>query len=262
MNADVASKDCLPQAKAAAQQALQIDDSLAEAHASLSFSLAWFDWDWPGAEREARRAVALNPNSAHAHFAVAHVLSDLARHNEAIAEISRARELDPSFPLYRSLEGFFLHHARRNDEAGAKLQKAVEVDPNFWITHLMLGKVFTRQGKYQDAIAEFAKARDLSQGNSEAIASIGYVQALAGDKEKARAVLAELTEQSAQRYIPPHNLALLYSALDDRDEACSWLEKACEDRDVRVTLLKVDPRWDPLRSNRRFVAIVKRIGLQ
>jgi TolB-like protein/Flp pilus assembly protein TadD/class 3 adenylate cyclase len=262
MNADVASKDCLPQAKAAAEKALEIDDSLAEAHASLSFSLAWFDWDWAGAEREAKRAIALNPNSAHAHFASAHVLSDLGRHDEAIAEIGLARELDPVFPLYRTLEGMFFHHAGRNNEAAARLQKVVELDPNFWITHLILGRVYIQQQKYPEAIAEFGKARDLSHGNSEAIASIGFVEALAGDKAKARGVLDELNRLSAQRYIPPHNLALVYSALGERDEAFSWLEKACEDRDARLTLLKVDPRWDSLRSDARFVAILKRIGLE
>ncbi len=140
INADIPSKECLPQAKAAARKALEIDDSLAEAHASLSFSLIWFDWDWASGEKEAKRAIALNPNSAHAHFAYAHVLSDLGRHDEAIAEIARARELDPVFLLYRALEGMFLHHAGRNDEAGANLQKVLELDPNFWITPPSVGK--------------------------------------------------------------------------------------------------------------------------
>jgi TolB-like protein len=113
INADVPSKDCLPKARTAATKALEIDESLAEAHASLSFSLIWFDWDWAKGEAEAKRAIALNPNSAHAHFAYAHVLSDLGRHDEAIAEIARARELDPAFLLYRALEGMLLHHAGR-----------------------------------------------------------------------------------------------------------------------------------------------------
>jgi TolB-like protein/tetratricopeptide (TPR) repeat protein/class 3 adenylate cyclase len=262
ITSDVPSKDCLPQAKAAAKRALEIDESLAEAHASLSFILIWFDWDWPGAMREAERALALNPNSAFAHFAHGHVLSDLGRHDEAIAEIARARELEPVFLLIRALEGMFLLHAGRDDEALAKLQKALEVDPNFWITHLTLGKVYIQQRKYPEAIAEFAKARELSHGNSEAIASVGYVAALAGDKAKARAVLDELKNLSNQHYIPPVNIALVYNGLGDQNEALSNLEKACEERDVRLTLLKVDPRWDSFRSNPGFVAILKRIGLQ
>jgi TolB-like protein/Flp pilus assembly protein TadD len=262
INADVASKDCLPQAKAAARKALEIDESLAEAHASLSFSLAWYDWDWAGAEREAKRAIALNPNSGHAHFAYAHVLADLGRHDEAIAEIAQARQLDPVFLIYRALEGMFLYHARRDDEALAKLQKLLELDPNFWVTHLMLGKVYAQQRKYPQAIAEFGKARELSHGNSEAIGSIGYVDGLMGDKAKAQAVLEELKTLSNQHYIPPYNIALVYHGLGEQSEALTSLEKGCEERDVRLTLLKVDPRWDSLRSDRRFAAILKRIGLQ
>jgi tetratricopeptide (TPR) repeat protein len=262
ITADVPSKDCLPQAKAAALKALEIDESLAEAHASLSFSLIWYDWDWVGGEKEARRAIALNPNSSVAHFAYGHVLSDLGRHKEAIVEIARARELDPIFLLPRALEGMFFHHARRDDEARATLQKVLDLDPNFWVTHLVLGKVYTQQRKYPDAIAEFTKAKEFSHGNSETIASIGYVDALAGDMAKARAVLDELMALSNQHYIPPVNVALIYNGLKDQNEGIAQLEKACEERDVRLTLLKVDPRWDSFRANPRFVAILKRIGLQ
>jgi len=155
-----------------------------------------------------------------------------------------------------------LHHAGRNDEALTRLQKALELDPNFWVTHLMLGRVYIQQRKYSEAIAEFTKARELSHGNSEAIGSIGYVEALAGHKDKARAVLEELKALSNQRYIPPSNVGLVYNALDDQNEALSSLETACDERDPRVTLLKVDPRWDSLRPDPRFVAILKRIGLQ
>ena len=261
ITSDVPSKDCLPQAKAAAKRALEIDDSLAEAHASLSFILIWFDWDWAGGEREAERALTLNPNSAFAHFAYGHVLSDLGRHKEAIAEVARARELEPVFLLVRALEGMFLLHAGHDDEALTKLQKALELDPNFWITHLTLGKVYVRQRKYPEAIAEFTKAKELSHGNSEAIASIGYAAAFAGDKAKARAVLDELKVLPGQHYIPPCNVALVYNGLGEQSEALTWLEKGCEERDVRLTLLKVDPRWDSFRSNPRFIAILKRIGL-
>jgi TolB-like protein/class 3 adenylate cyclase/Tfp pilus assembly protein PilF len=263
ITSDVPSKDCLPAAKEAATKALQIDDSLAEAHASLSFSLIWFDWDWAGGEREAKRAVALNPNSAVAHFAYGHVLSDLGRHQEAIAEIARTRELDPVFLLPRALEGMFLHHARRDDEAVARLQKVLDLDPNFWVTHLIFGKVFITQRKYSEAIAEFSKARELSHGNSDTIASIGYIAALTGDEAKARAVLAELKALSEQgHYVPPTTIALVYNGLKDENDALGSLDKACEERDVRLTLLKVDPNWDSFRSNPRFVAILKRIGLQ
>jgi TolB-like protein/class 3 adenylate cyclase len=262
ITSDVPSKDSLPQAKTAAEKALAIDDSLAEAHASLSFSLVWFDWDWAAAERESQRAIALNPNSAMAHFSHAHLLSDLGRHDEAVADGMRAVELDPLFFLYRAIAALFLHHAGRNEEARVQLEKTFELDPNFWIAHLTLGKVYTQQRKYPEAIAEFEKAKEFSRGNSEAIASIGYVAALAGDNAKARAVLDELKTLSNQHYIPPVNIALVYNGLGDQDEALAQLDRACDERDVRLPLLKVDPRWDSFRSNPRFVAILKRIGLQ
>jgi Flp pilus assembly protein TadD len=126
----------------------------------------------------------------------------------------------------------------------------------------MLGKVYTQQRKYPEAIAELTKARELSHGNSEAIGSIGYVEALAGDKEKARAVLEELKALSNQRHIPPSNVGLVYNGLGDQNEALSSLERACDERDPRVTLLKVDPRWNALRANPRFDAVLKRIGLK
>ena len=262
INSDVPSKDCLPQAKTAAIKALEIDDSLAEAHASLSFSLIWYDWDWEGGVREAQRAISLNPNSAHSHFALAHALSDQGKHDQALAEMARARELDPVFLLYRALEGMMFHHAGRDAEALDRLQRAVVLDPTFWITHLTLGNVFTQQHKYPEAIEEFGKAREFSHGNSEAIASIGYAAALAGDKQKAQAVLDELKALSNEHYIPPVNTALVLDALGKEDEALASLEKGCVERDVRLSLLKVDPRWNSLRDNPRFVAILKRIGLQ
>ena len=262
ISSDVASQHCLPQAKAAAMKALEIDDSLAEAHASLSFILIWYDWDWVGAEKHAKRAVELNPNSALAHFAQAHVLSDQGRHEEAIIEGARATQLEPLNLLYSAIDGMFLHHARRDDEAYVQLQKTLEIDSNFWITHLMLGKVFIQQRKYAEAIAEFTRAQELSHGNSDAIASIGYVAALTGDVAKARSVLDELEAVSSQHYVPPTTVALVHNGLGHQDEALSQLEKACEQRDVRLTLLKVDPNWDSFRSNPRFASILKRIGLQ
>jgi serine/threonine-protein kinase len=261
VTSDVPSKDSLPQAKAAAMKALEIDDSLAEAHASLSFSLIWYDWNWAGGEREAKRAITLNPNSAMAHFAHAHVLSDLGRHEEAIAEQERAIELEPVSLLLNALQGMYLYHARRDDQAFAQLQKTLRIDPNFWIAYLMLGKVYAQQQKYPEALAEFTKAKDFSHGNSETIGSIGYVAGLTGDKTTAQAALDELKARSEQAYIPPCNIALVYNGLGEQDEALRWLEKAVNDRDVRLTLLKVDPRWDSFRSNPQFVAILERIGL-
>jgi serine/threonine-protein kinase len=261
INADIPSKESLPPAKAAATKALDIDPSLSEAHASLSFSLIWYDWNWTEGEKEAQRAIALNPNSAHAHFAYAHALSDLGRYDEAIGHMTQARKLDPVFPLYAALEAMILLHANRAAQAAFAAQKALELEPNFWITHLMLGRTYIEQQKYREAITELDKARNLSHGNSEAIGSIGYAAAMAGDKERARSILEELERLSTQRYIPPYNVGLVYAGMGQSDQAIAQLEKGCDDRDVRVTLLGVDPRWNSFRSDPRFQAILKRIGL-
>ena len=173
----------------------------------------------------------------------------------------RAVELDPLFfstALSAYSSSIMLGVMKSARAAG----EDIRTRSKFLIAHLTLGKVYTQQRKYPEAMAEFAKAKELSRGNSEAIGSIGYVSGLMGDKEKARAVLDELKTLSNQRYIPPVNIALVYNGLGDQNEALSQLERACDDRDVRLPLLKVDPRWDSFRSNPRFVAILKRIGLQ
>jgi len=259
---EVPPKDILPQAKAAATKALEIDESLAEPHATLAFIHTWFDWDWAGAEREAKRAIELNPNFGLAHIAYAQLLSYRGLHQEAISEAARARELDPLSSIINTLNGSVLLYARRDDEASMTLQKTLELDPNFWIAHYFFGKTYLAKKKYSDAIAEFSKARELSGGNSLAIGMIGYGWALAGDLAKARAVLTELKSLSGQRYIPPSNVAVLCFALGEKDEAFIWLEKAYQDHDVRLSRMKVDPEWDSMRSDPRFVAILKRIGLQ
>jgi TolB-like protein/Flp pilus assembly protein TadD len=261
ITSDVRPKETMPQAKAAALKALEIDETLAEPHASLVFIHMWFDWDWAGAEKDAKRAIELNPNSGFAHVAYAHLLSDLGRHPEAISEATRARELDPVSLLINAIEGSVLYYAGRTDDAENRLRKTIELDPNFWIAHLFLGKVYLQKANYSEAVGEFTKARELSHGNSEAISMTGYTWAKAGESAKAQAVLDEFKSLSTQRYIPPFNIAVVYLGLDKRDEAFAWLDKAYEDHDVRLSFLRVDPKWNPFRSDPRFVNVLKRIGL-
>lgn len=264
ITADVPSGECLPKAENAARKAIELDDGLAEAHASLGFCLCWYDWDWKAAQEEVERAITLNPNSAFARFVHAHILSDQGRHEEALAEITRVRQLDPVFLLFRALEGMFYFHAGRNQEAITALQSALALDQNFWITRLTLGKVYTQLGKYPEARAEFVRARELSHGNSEAIASLGYVAGLAGDTATAQQILVELLQlrNGQTHYVPPINIALIYNGMGDKTEALNWLSKAVDERDVRLTLLKVDPRWDSFRGEQGFIAVLKRVGLQ
>jgi TolB-like protein/class 3 adenylate cyclase/Flp pilus assembly protein TadD len=258
---DVPPKDTLPKAKAAATKAIELDESLAEPHVSLSFIHSWLDWDWAGAEQEARRAIELNPNLGFAHLALAQALSHVGRHQEAVAEAGRARELDPVSLYINALNGQYLVSAGRYDEAIAKLKQTLELDPNFWITHFMLGTAYIEKRLYPEALTEFSKATELSKGNAEAIMMTGYTWAMAGEPAKARTVLAELRALTDQ-HVPAEHIAMLCSVLGEKDEAFVWLEKACENREVRLCRLKVDPRWDSLRSDPRFAAILKRIGLE
>jgi TolB-like protein/class 3 adenylate cyclase/Flp pilus assembly protein TadD len=259
---EVPSKDTLPQAQAAATKALELDETLAEPHATLAFIHTWYDWDWSGAEREAKRAIELNPNWSFGHIAYAQMLSVTGRSDEAIAEGAHAVELDPLSLIINALNGYHLHLARRDDEAIARLKKTVELDSNFWIAHQFLGMAYIEKKMYPEAISEFSQAVKLSGGNSEPLALNGYASVLSGDTAKGRAVLQELKSLESQRYVPPSNLALLSYVLGEKDEAFSWLEKAYQDRDIRLCRLKVDSKWDSMRSEPRFVEILKRIGLQ
>jgi Flp pilus assembly protein TadD len=154
------------------------------------------------------------------------------------------------------------YYAGRMDEAAARLQATLEFEPNFWVAHLFLGKVLIEKAQYADAVVELSKAREFSHGNSEAISMIGYAAALAGDTEKAEASTEELTRLFAGRYLPQDTVAAVYTALHRKDEAFAALERAIEQRDVRVSFLRVDPKWSTLRSDLRFAALLQRTGLQ
>ncbi|CAN5121814.1 hypothetical protein BH20VER2_BH20VER2_07340 [soil metagenome] len=259
---DAPPGDVIPQAKAAAQKAIALDDSLADPHTSLAFIHAWYDWDWAGAEREAKLAIALDPNSGLAHSAYANVLCDLGRFEEALAQAQRGREVEPVSLIVNLLEGSTLYYARRNEEAEARLRKTVELEPRFWIARLFLGKVLVEKKKYADALAEFSKAEEFSFGNSEAVAMTGYVAAISGETARARGTLQELLERAGQRYTPAYSIAGVYLGLGERDECFAWLEKALAGRDIRLSFLKVDPKWDEIRSDPRFASLLQRMGLE
>src|SRR5215471_7383688 len=262
ISGDVPPHDAFPLAHAAAAKALEIDEKLADVHATLSILNSWYDWDWVAAEREARRAIELNPNSSEAHRANGLLLSTLGRQEDAIAAATRARELDPLAMLTRTHESLFLYYDGRYQEAREKLVKTLEIDPNFWIALLTLGKILVREGKYEKGIAQFDKARSFSGGNAQTISWIGYAFGLAGDLAQADAVLGELKELSTQRYVPPYNFALIYNGLGDDETTLRWLQQALTVRDVLLSaFITVDPCWDRLRENSTFKKILKGMNL-
>jgi serine/threonine protein kinase/Tfp pilus assembly protein PilF len=260
INSDIPPRDAFPKAKAAAALALEIDPHLAEVHASLVFIKSWFDWDWAGAEVEAKLALDIDPNSASANRAYAHLLSATGRHQEAVLKGARARELDPLALITRTLEGQYLYYAGNDEEAAKRLTEALELDHSFWVAHLTLAKVYIRREMYSEANQSLTIAKENSGANSETTSLIGYTWALAGDERQARASLAELENLSKQRYVPPYNFAMIHNGLNESAEAFAWLEKAYDERDVRLTFINVDPKWNSFRSDSRFISLIKRIG--
>lgn len=262
LTSDVPSNEAMPKAKAAALRAIELDETLAEAHTALGFINFWYDWDWEAAEKHLLRALELDPNNANSHHAYAHFLSNTGRHEKALAEAKLSRELDPLNLAVNALEGQFLFFAGKPDEALDRLNKTIDLDANFWLTHLIISRVYLEKGMYPEAVAAAAKAKELSIVNSEAIALIGYSQAKTGETEKARAVLDELQKLSKTRYIPPYNFAIVYNALGESDKALDYLEKGFAEKDVRMVFLEVEPKWNNLRREPRFIDLMRQMNFE
>ncbi len=260
LTSDVPSNETLPKAKAAALRALEIDESLAEAHAALGIVAFWYDWDWKAAEKHFLRALELDPDGT-AHAGYSQLLSDMGQHEKALIEAKRARELEPLNLRNNAGEGQALFFAGRYDESIDRLQKTIELDPNFWLSHLFLSRVYIEKKIYAEAVAEATKAKDLSGGNSEAVAHVVYALAKAGKQEEARRTLDELKKRAAVSYVPPYAFALSCNGLGETDQAIAWLVKGLEQREVKMTLLTVDPKWNNLRSDPRFQDLLRRMGL-
>ena len=258
----VPSKDAFPQAKAAAGRALTLDEGLVEAHVALGWIAFSYDWDWTGAERELKRAIELEPTNADAHRAYAHLLSNLGRHEEAILEIGRARELDPRGLLVRTLEAQFLFYAGRDAEAEERFRRTLEMDPDFWPAHLGLGRVAVMREQLPKAIEAFRRAHALSGGAPEATTQLAYALAASGSRNEALSLVRELESRSASGYVPAYSFAMVANGLRDRERALGELERSVEAREVQATFIKIDTRWNWLRTDPRFDALVRRIGFK
>jgi tetratricopeptide (TPR) repeat protein len=258
--APVAPKDAIPKAKEAVQKALEIDDALAEAHASLGFIRTLYEWDWPGAEKELQRAIELNPNYAIAYRWYSLDLGFTGRLEEAIAEDKRALELDPlSLPI-NAYTGLTFYDARKFDQAIEQERKTLELDSNFISAHSFLGLAYVQKSMRKEGIAEFEKALMISRGDAVSLGQLGYAYALDGKRAEAQRVLDQLNELSKQRYVPAMARAMVEIGLGEKDKAFEWLEKAYEEH--YVIQLKVDPQFDPLRSDPRFSDLLGRMNLQ
>jgi TolB-like protein/DNA-binding winged helix-turn-helix (wHTH) protein/Flp pilus assembly protein TadD len=256
------SKDALSRAKAAALKAIELDDTLGEAHASLAFIAETHEWDWATAEREYRRTMQLNPGDARVHHWYAGYLMYVGRFEEGISEARRARDLDPlSLPVNNALAGRLLA-AGRYDEALEQVQKTLQLDAHFAPAHQTLGWAYLYKGKREEAIQEFQKALQLSgTDDTDLMLDLGFAYATAGDQKEARRILAKLRTLHERGLVPSGSIAILYGALGDLNEAFVWLEKAYEERDPQLTYLKAGRRFEPLRHDARFQQLVHRMGL-
>jgi serine/threonine protein kinase/tetratricopeptide (TPR) repeat protein len=253
--------DAWPRSKEAAQKALALDDTLALGHAEMGMVYFMFEWNWTAAEREFKRAIELDPTLAEAHNYYGWLMVWTGRRAEGLAELKRSQELDPLSPEMNGLFGWNLYFARRYDEATDQLRKTVELDPNFWFGQSFLGHAYARVGQFVPALAALEKARAGAGPIAEPLAATAIVQALSGRKPEARKTLDDLLERAKQTYVSPYQVAVVYAALDDRDRAFTWLEKAYENRSWYMAALLVDPDLDVLRSDPRFAALVRRVGL-
>ena len=253
-------KVAMPKAKAAAMQALAMDESLAEAHASLALVKAFYEWDWAGAETEYQRAIELNPGYASAHHWYGWYLSLIGRLDEAITQIKKANELDPLSLEINSDLGLSFFFAGEYEQALEQFQRALEEEPDSIWTRFFLGWSFGQMGQLEKAIAEYKKARRLDE-SPLIIAALGHASALLGRYDEAQAALDEMNKLSAERHISPYLYTIIYVALGDHDRAFAELEKDYENRSEALAWLKVDPRLDPLRADPRFTDLLQRVGL-
>ena len=230
VNGYVSPKEVSPKAKQAALKALEIDDSLAEAHTSLGFIKTFFDWDWSGGDQEFRRAIELNPSYATARQWYSVPLSETGRSEESIAQARRALELDPLSIVTNWDLGYVFYLQRQNDQAIEQLRKTLELDPNFLLAHRDLGYSYVQKSMYQEAAAEFEKAVEISPNNATALSGLGYAYAKAGRTAEAQKALDQLIELTKQKYVPELDVAVVYVGLGKKDKAFEWLEKGFQQR--------------------------------
>ena len=252
----------MPKAKESAIKALALDDTLAEAHASLAHILMNYDWNWSAAEKEFKRSVDLAPDYATGHqwYAI-HYLTARGRFEEAVQEMKKALELEPASLVMNTFMGATLYHEGRYDEALDQCRKTVEMDPNFAVAHWHLGLAYEQKQLLDTATEEFKKAISLSGGSPLMRAALGRAYAEAQEKHEANKMLDELNELSKQQYVSAYEVATIYVALGNNEEAFQLLARAYAEHSFHLVDLNVSPQFKSVRSDPRFQNLVQRIGL-
>jgi serine/threonine-protein kinase len=251
-----------PKAREAALKALEIDDTLAEAHSALAFVMATYDWDWSGSEHEYQRAVELKPGDVSTLNVYAFSLMHMGRIKEAVEMMNRALELDPLDPILSFSSGILFFYAGQHDNAMERFKNSIEMVPDRPNQHSWLGRIYAMKSMYEDAFAEFAAEREITEVVSLwAIAFSAEAYIKMGKREKAQEMLAELLQQAEREYLPPTALACLHFLLGENDQGFAWLDKAYEARDYWLCYLKLDPLYNTDPPDPRLDAMRKKVGL-
>jgi len=253
-------KEAMPKVKEAATRGLQLDESLAEAHTMLAMVNAFYEYDFAAADAEFKRGIQLDPGSASAHQWRGYFLIAMGKQQEALDELTKAREYDPFSDTVSLLLSVRFLFSRQYDQAIKESRKMIETDPDFWWGHFLLGWAETETGKYSEAIQALDRATQLNS-SPYPLAYLGYANARSGEKDKALKVLHELEQSSKQVYVPRYQIAAIYVGLGEKDKALGSLEQAFSNREEIITFLKVDPTWDTLRSDSKFQDLLHRAGL-
>jgi len=254
-------KESFPQARAYAEKALVLDETLADAHLSLGIVKLLYEWDWPAAEKELRRAKELDPNNPQVYHFYGHYLQSVGRVEEAINETKRGVEMDPTSLIISAELGWAYYCARQYDQAISQGRKTLELDPNFIYTSWVIAQSYEQTGRFQESVAELKRARTIDANWPYIIAELGYAYAASGERSQAEIILEQLKERAAREYIDAILIANIYVGLGQKDQAFAWLEKAYQERSGLMPWLKGEPKWDPLRGDARFADLLRRISL-
>ena len=249
--------EVLPKSLVYADKALAADPTLPEAHLSRGAYELWYGWNWPMAEQELKRAMALNPNLADTHNLYGIFLSAMGQFDAAIAENKHALELDPLSPITISNLGGVYYWARQYDLAIEQNRKVMELDTNFFLAPLIIGQAYGQQRKYTEAIEQLTKTRDLPGGFAPATSELGYIYAVSGQRTKAQELLRELQDRAKLEFIDPYYVTIIYVGLGQQDETLAWLNKAYDERSFWLFWLRVEPKFDHLRSDSRYKDLVR-----
>ena len=260
-SADAVPSEVFEPIKVALQHAIALAPNLAQAHTEIGFSLYWFDFDWPGAEREFRRALAANPNVAMAHFGLGMLLATQDRIDEGLAHLRQARELDPMSLVFNTLEAGYLLDGGRRAEARARLARVFDIAPNFWLAYATQGLLLLAEQQDEAGIAALRRAVALADGSTQPSVLLGVHLARLDQRDEARTLLNQMLALSRTRYVPPTSMAALHAALGEVAPALALLEQAVAVHDTRLIVFKDDPRWANLRKEPGFLALMKKLKL-